>query len=256
MSLKRQTDILQAVKDAGSYSITDLAGKLQVSSETVRRNLKPLIDNGTLIKFHGGIMDPEHVEEAPFQRRMKANKDAKKKIAAIIANIVKDDDSLILDNGTTTTYVAEALANHSRLTIVTNSAEIACRLASRNGNRVFITGGEVVGEGAAAYGPSTIEFVQQFEVNYAFISTSGINIRGELVDFNLFEAEFSRAAMRQAQETWVIVDQSKFGKSAPVKICELSAIDTIVCDDLPPPQFQQKCDDAEVRVLTPGRPTG
>ncbi len=254
MSLRRQTDILHAVKEVGTYSITDLAEKLQVSSETIRRNLKPLIDNGTLIRFHGGIMDPEYVEEPPFQRRMQVNKEAKKKVAALIASIVKDEDSLILDNGTTTTYVAEALAHHSKLTVVTNSAEIACRLSSRNGNRVFITGGEISGDDAAAFGPSTIEFVQQFEVKYAFISTSGINNRGELVDFNLFEAEFSRAAMRQAQETWVIVDQSKFGRSAPVKVCELAAVDTIVCDDFPPPQFQQKCGDAEVRVLTPHSP--
>lgn len=55
MSLRRQTDILHAVKEVGTYSITDLAEKLQVSSETIRRNLKPLIDNGTLIRFHGGI---------------------------------------------------------------------------------------------------------------------------------------------------------------------------------------------------------
>ena len=251
MSLKRQTDILHAVKEAGTYNTADLAEKLQVSSETIRRNLKPLIESGALVRFHGGIMDPDRVEDPPFQRRMQVNKDAKKKVAALIASIVKDEDSLILDNGTTTTYVAEALSHHSRLTIITNSAEIACRLSSRNSNRVFIAGGEISGDDAAAFGPSTIEFVQQFEVKYAFISASGINNRGELVDFNLFEAEFSRAAMKQAQETWVIVDQSKFGRSAPVKVCELRAIDTIVSDAPLPLQFQQKCADAEVNILIP-----
>jgi len=251
MSLKRQTDILHAVKEVGSYSITDLAEKLRVSTETIRRNIKPMIENGALIRFHGGIMDPDHVEEPPFQRRMQVNKEAKRTVAAMIARLVKDGDSLILDNGTTTTYVAEALAHrHSNLTIVTNSAEIVCRLASRGGNRVFMTGGEISGDAAAAFGPSSIDFVQQFEVKYAFISTGGINDRGELVDFHLFEAEFSRAAMKQAQETWVIVDASKFGRGAPVKVCELSAIDAIVCDEPPPDHFQRKCDDAEVRVLT------
>jgi DeoR family glycerol-3-phosphate regulon repressor len=250
MSFKRQTDILQAVRDVGSYSISELADKLHVSTETIRRNIKPLIDSGSLIRFHGGIMDPDHVDEPPFQRRMQVNKDAKRSVAGMIAEVVKDGDSLILDNGTTTTYVAEALSHHSNLTGVTNSAEIACRLASRNGNRVFITGGELSGDDASAFGPSTIEFVQQFEVRYAFISVGGINNRGELVDFHLFEAEFSRAAMKQAQETWVIADHSKFGRAAPVKVCELSVVDTIVCDDLPPVEFQRKCREAEVRLLT------
>jgi DeoR family glycerol-3-phosphate regulon repressor len=252
MLVKRQVEILRAVKEAGTYSITDLAKQLRVSTETIRRNIKPLIDNGSLVGFHGGVIHPYHLKEPPFQRRMQVNKKAKMKIAALIARIVKDEDTLILDNGTTTAYVAEALADHSSLTVVTNSAEIVRRLPSRRGNRVFITGGEIGGQDAAAFGPSTISFVQQFKVQYAFISASGISSRGDLVDFNLFEAEFARAAMKQARETWVIVDQSKFGRSAPVTVCDLSAVDTIVCDDHPPAQFHEIFARSAVRVLAAG----
>lgn len=251
MSFKRQTDILHAVRDVGSYSISDLAERLNVSTETIRRNIKPLIENGSVIRFHGGIMDPEHIEEPPFHRRMQVNKEAKKLIAKLIASIVEDGDSIILDNGTTTTYVAETLAQHSGLTVITNSAEIACRMVSRNGNRVFMTGGELAGEEAAAFGPSSIEFVKQFQVRYAFVSVGGINSRGELVDFHLFEAEFSRAAMKQAQETWIITDRTKFGRGAPVRVCELSAVDVIICDEPPPPEFQQKCKESDVKVVLP-----
>lgn len=251
LSSKRQVDILNAVRAKGSCRIVELASQLDVSTETIRRNIKPLVSSGKLISFHGGIMAPDHVEEPPFQRRMLLNRSEKRKIAKLITNIIKDDDSLILDNGTTTTYIAEALALRAGLTIVTNSAEIACRLTARNGNRVIITGGELSGETAAAYGPSTIEFIQQFEVKYAFVSVGGVNNNGELVDFTLHEAEFSRAAIKQAQEVWVVADRSKFGRNAPIRICKLSDVDVIVCDEDPPTEFQRRCEEAEVRILTP-----
>ncbi|MGD0640130.1 MAG: DeoR/GlpR family DNA-binding transcription regulator [Roseiarcus sp.] len=251
MSLKRQADILQAVREHGSRSIVDLAARLSVSTETIRRNIQALVESGALLRFHGGVMVPEQSQEPPFQRRMQVNRDAKRAVAAIVRDIVRDGDSLILDNGTTSVYVADALVNHSRLVVVTHSAEIACRLASRNGNRVFMAGGELRGEDAAAFGYSTLEFLAQFQVKYAFLSVGGITTAGELVDFHLFEAEFSRVAMKQAQETWVIADRTKFGREAPVKVCELSAVDVVVADEDPPLDFASRCQAAGVRIVTP-----
>ena len=250
MSLKRQADILQAVRETGSASITELAARLDVSTETIRRNIKPLIEQGSVLRFHGGIMSPEQTEDPPFQRRMQLNRAGKRKVADLVLDMVRDGDSLILDNGTTTTYVAEALAARSNLVVVTNSAQIACRLASRNNNRVFMTGGELGGDDAAAFGRGSIEFLKQFEVRCALISVAGINARGELVDFHLFEAEFSRAAMAQAEETWVIADQSKFGREAPVKVCELGMVHKIVTDAPPPEDFAARCAALGVHMVT------
>src|SRR3712207_5753428 len=138
MSLKRQSEILNVVRQQGTCSITDLAEVLAVSTETIRRNIQPLIESGAVLRFHGGIMIPEQLDEPPFQKRMQVNRDAKRMIAGMVRDVVRDGDSLILDNGTTAAYVADALANHSRLIVVTHSVAIASRLASRNGNRVFI----------------------------------------------------------------------------------------------------------------------
>ncbi len=251
MSLKRQSDILHAVRESGSYSITELAERLAVSTETIRRNIRPLIENGSLLRFHGGIMDPDRQDEPPFQRRMQVNRESKRRVAALVRSMIRDGDSLILDNGTTTTYVAEALSDHSGLVAVTNSAQIACRLSSRNNNRVFMAGGELSGDDAAAFGASSLDFLRQFEVKYALISVAGVTGRGDLVDFHLFEAEFTRAAMKQAHETWVIADTSKFGREAPVRVCDLAAIDVIVSDAAPSPDFARLCREADVRLVTP-----
>jgi len=256
MSLKRQSEILNVVREHGTCSITDLADVLSVSTETIRRNIQPLIESGAILRFHGGIMVPEQLDEPPFQKRMQVNRDAKRMIAAMVRDVVRDGDSLILDNGTTAAYVADALANHSRLIVVTHSVAIASRLASRNGNRVFIAGGEL-SEDASVFDSSAVDFLSKFQVKYAFLSVGGITAAGELVDFHLFEADFARVAIRQAQETWVITDRTKFGREAPIKVCDLPAIDVLVCDSLPPPEFVARCHGSGVRIVTPQvRPDG
>jgi len=181
MSLKTQTDILHAVRETGSCSIADLAHRLAVSTETIRRNVKPLIEGGMVLRFHGGVMVPDRQDEAPFQRRLQLNRGAKRIVANLVRDMVRDGDSLILDNGATSAYVAEALSIRSDLVVVTNSVEIAWRLASRNGNRVFMAGGELGGDDAAAFGAAAIAFIRQFQVRYAVISVAGIAARGDLV---------------------------------------------------------------------------
>lgn len=251
MSIKRRSDILQAVRASGSCSIAELAARLRVSTETIRRNIPPLIEEGALLRFHGGVMVPEQGEEPPFQRRMQVNKDAKWAIATLVRERIADGDSLFLDNGTTSAYVADALAGRSRLTVVTHSAHIAYRLASRNGNRVFMAGGELGGEDAAAFGASAIAFIGQFKLRYALLSVGAVTRAGELADFHLFEAEFSRAAMAQAEETWVIADRSKFGREASVTVCPLAAVDAVVSDGPPPAAFAAQCREAGVRLIFP-----
>jgi DeoR family glycerol-3-phosphate regulon repressor len=248
MSVHRQTEILRAVRQAGTVAITELAASLGVSTESIRRDIKPLIERGAVLRFHGGIADPAHQDEPPFQRRMRVNREAKRQIAGLALDLIRDGDSLILDNGTTTAYVAEALAARAKLVVVTNSAQIACRLAGRNGNRVFMAGGELAGDDAAAFGAGAVAFLRQFDVRCALLSAGGIGAAGEIRVFHLFEAEFARAAVAQAREAWVIADGTKFVREAPVKCCALQEIDRLITDTPPPAPFTALCTAAGVEV--------
>ncbi len=251
LSSKRQSDILQAVKANGSRSIAEIAEALGVTTETVRRNLKPLVERGLVTKFHGGVMLPEEVEEPPFQRRIAVNGDLKRKVAELAARRIADGDSILLDNGTTTTFIADALAEHANLTIVTNSAEIATRLVRRNGNRVFSPAANSTRTTRrCSVPPRSISFAN-LGVRYALISVAGITAAGDLMDFHLFEAEFTRVAMAQAQERWVIADHTKFGRVAPVRVGGLGDIDLLISDAPPPPELAEAIAEAGTRLVTP-----
>ncbi len=245
---ERQSHILRTVLERGKRGIGDLAAELEVSRETIRRDVRPLASQGLVVKLHGAIVAPERLREPPFERRLRAMMEEKLRIAARCAAIIEDGDSLILDTGSTTCYVAQALREHSNLTVVTNSAEIARTLATRNGNRVYMAGGELRGDDGAALGAAAVDFVRQFQVQYGILSIGAIDGAKGLMDAHLLEAEFSRMVIGQAEHVIVVSDHSKFGNRGFVKVCDLEAIDTLITDRQPPPAFLRQLNNADVAV--------
>ena len=137
--------------------------------------MKPLTRDGAVLKMHGAIGLPSFAGEAPFERRMRENADAKRAIARAVAATIRDGESVMLDTGTTTSFLARELLGHRRLTVVTNSSDIARTLATVNGNKVYMAGGELRSDSGAAFGVSAIEFVGRFSVTHAVISTGAVD---------------------------------------------------------------------------------
>jgi len=249
----RQNEILRLVRLEGSCGIGDLAQRLNVSEETIRRNIKPLTDAGMVEKVHGAIVLPQPFFEPPIQRRMLQNQGPKRRIAAEVAGLVHDGDSVMLDTGSTTAYVAQALANHANLTVVTNSSYIANLLSVRNDNRVFMAGGELRAHDAAAFGVDAIAFVERFQVRYAILSMGALRHDTGFMDFHLCEAEFSRAVIGQAEQVVVAVDHSKFESTSLVRVCGPDQVDILVTDEPPPPPLSAVLDEAGTRVIIADR---
>ncbi|MBX3578461.1 MAG: DeoR/GlpR transcriptional regulator [Rhizobiaceae bacterium] len=231
---KRHGDILKLVQDEGTVTIARLAEKLGVSLETVRRDVKPLQADGTVLKMHGAIGLPALAGEAPFERRMRENGDAKRAIARAAAATIRDGDSVMLDTGTTTSFLARELLGHRRLTIVTNSSDIARTLATVNGNKVYMAGGELRSDSGAAFGVSAIEFVGRFTVTHAVISAGAVDAAHGVMDYDLEEAEFARMVLSRGSRTVVVTDHTKFGRQGLVQVAPFSAFGELVTERAPP----------------------
>ncbi|MCK5924139.1 MAG: DeoR/GlpR transcriptional regulator [Methylococcales bacterium] len=245
---KHETEILQIARSQGSCTINELARLLSVSDETIRRHVKPLAKKGLVHRVHGGIVLPDQLQEAPYLRRMDENKQAKLHIAQKAAALIQNGESLFLDSGATTAYVARALNNHRDLSVVTNSVDIARLLATRNHNRVYMAGGELRGDDAAAFGKTVIDFIRQFHISHAILSVGAINAQGEFFNYHLQETEVSRAAIRQADKITVVADVTKFTRQALVRICALEDVDSLVCDKAPPEDIAQMFALAETKI--------
>jgi DeoR family glycerol-3-phosphate regulon repressor len=205
-----------------------------VSQETIRRDLRPLAMAGQVVKLHGAVAVPADDSEAPYERRMRENADAKRAVARHAARHVADGDSLMLDTGTTTSIFARELLRKRNLTVVTNSSDIARTLATVNGNKVYMAGGELNGDNGAAFGATAIRFVASFNVRHAFISIGAMDADTGATDSSLDEAEFARMLLKQGERRYVLTDSSKFGRRALIKVCEFSDIDVLVTESPPP----------------------
>ena len=248
----RQAAILRSLEDQSVCRVAELAARLEVSGETIRRDVKALENRGLVAHLHGAVALRNLLREPAFQKRLDQNAEAKKIIARRAAGLINNGDSLMLDTGSTTSFVARALSDHQDLMVVTNCSEIARILSASGRNRVYLAGGEFRADDAAVFGASATAFVQQFRVRWAVLSIGAINLVDGFMDYHLIEAEFSRAVIGQANHIMVVADHSKFGNQASVKVCSLDAVDRVVTDAPPPPLFATAMREAGIAISAEG----
>lgn len=249
---KRHTALLGLVRQYGQLDVSNGARELGVSDETIRRDARLLEERGEIIKLHGALTLPHQVGEAPLERRMRENADAKRIIAKEATSIVRDGDSLIIDSGTTTSIFAQELRIKRRLTVVTNSSDIARTLATVNGNTVYMAGGELMGDSGAAYGPSALEFISKFRVKHTFISIGAIDPSMGPMDAALAEAQFAYRALTCSENRILLTDASKFGKSSLVRVCKFEDLNNVITNALPGAALMQVLSMANVTVTVAG----
>lgn len=250
----RQQEIIDALRRAGgSLRVGALAAELNVTHETVRRNIRTLADHGLVEKMHGGVRlsgGPAPEEEGTFEQRFGENIAAKKSVARRAAELIPDRASLFLDIGSTTAHIADALRSHHALTIVTNSIYVASRLATRNENRVFMAGGRLRSHDGGAFGRDAMDFAANFNTEFALLSSAGITAHQGFALFDLEEAQFSRLIMQRAARRIMVADSSKFGREAPIVIGDPSQVDVLVTDQAPPPDIMAAAQDWEIQIVT------
>lgn len=233
MLSKRHGAIMKLLEGHGTMAVADLSHSLGVSAETIRRDIRRLVGAGAAVRVHGAVGLAGQTGEAPFERRMRENAAAKRAIAKAASAEIVDGDTLMLDTGTTTSFLARALLGHHRLTVVTNSSDIARTLATVNGNRVFMAGGELRGDSGAALGASAIDFVRDFAVQHAIISAGAVDESG-VMDFDLMEAQFARAVLGCGARRILVSDATKFARRGVIRVAGLADVDMLVTDQPPP----------------------
>ena len=244
----RQEELVERLRRDRVMSVSALADALAVSTETIRRDVRALAAKGILVKQHGNVLWPDSRDDEPLQRRMAANMGAKKRIAQLIAREIKDGESLLIDSGSTTLYVAEALRGHRNLTMVTISAPVAQMLVAGEGNRIYLAGGEVRADDCAAYGPACLAYLAQFSVETAIISAAAISREFGVMDHHMCEVEVCRTLVERAERVILAADQSKFAAKGLIAACALVDIDLIVTDGPPPADLAAVLEAADVEV--------
>lgn len=211
-------------------SVIGLATELDVSDETIRRELRLLEEQGVIIREHGGARLAAPVFEGPLSQRMGENADAKLRIARAAADLVPDGAILFIDAGTTSCFIAKQLVERRALTVITNSLQVATDLGGINGNKLFLAGGQMDYDYRAFSDHHAQAYLEGFTPHLAILSVGGISLDRGLMDFHPGEAALSRIAYARSQQVLLGVDSSKFGRYALMQTAELSEVDILVTD--------------------------
>ena len=244
----RQIKLLESVRTRGSMTVEQLADMLDVTLQTVRRDVQRLADEGLLTRFHGGVRIPmSTTENIAYQQRASLNAEGKMRIARAVADRVPNDCSLILNIGTTTEAIAQQLMRHTGLRVITNNLNVATILSGNTACEVIVAGGAVRSRDRAVVGESAIDFIRQFKVDIALIGVSSIESDGSLRDYDLREVKVAQTIIAQAREVWLAADASKFNRPAMIQLGTLADIDRLFTDAPPPSPFPDLLDRAQVR---------
>lgn len=242
--------MLDLVREHGSLSVEALAERFGVTLQTVRRDVKLLADEGLLARFHGGVRTAgSTTENIAYRQRQQLNSDAKRRIARAVARQVPQGCSLILNIGTTTEAVAQALLQHQGLRVITNNLNVAAILADNPDCEVIVAGGSVRSRDRGIVGEATVDFIRQFRVDIALIGISGIESDGSLRDFDYREVKVARAILEHSREVWLAADHSKFNRPAMVELGRLSQVDQLFTDQPPPEPFPALIAEAGVQLV-------
>lgn len=245
----RQRQLLDAVRQNRTISVEKLAQQLDVTPQTVRRDIKLMEDAKLLARYHGGVGLPSSVENIDYSQRQILNSEAKRRIAASVARQVPHGCSLLINIGTTTEEVARALVHHEGLRVVTNNLNVATILADNPSSEVIIAGGVVRARDRGIVGEATIDFIRQFKVDIGIIGISSIEPDGTLRDFDPREVKVAQTIVEQSREVWLVADRDKFGRQALVRLAHVSQMDMLFTDATPPEALGRALRDANVKVV-------
>jgi DeoR/GlpR family transcriptional regulator of sugar metabolism len=250
---ERRQKILDLISQRGFLSLTDIAGVINVSESTIRRDLDYWDQQGLVKRTHGGAIFTGDGSALPaLEERSASQLEEKRQIARAAAAHIRDGDAILLDGGTTTLEVARLLVGRS-LQIVTNSLPIANLFASSRETDLVMLGGYVYPKTGVALGPLTVRMLPEIHVHQTIMSVGGITAKG-LFNSNLLLVETERQMMRCADEVVVVADHTKIGRQALAFLCELSAVDTLIVDQQLTPAQRELVDRADARLILAGQP--
>ncbi|OPJ56816.1 DeoR/GlpR family DNA-binding transcription regulator [Alkalithermobacter paradoxus] len=228
---ERKSHIAQMIKNGQSVRVNELAQLFDVSESTIRRDLKELESSGEIVRTHGGAVSNANTNFEPsFSEKQDKHLYEKENIGKAAATLIEDGDTIILDSGTTTQYVAKYITAKN-ITIITNSVNLANELSNRNDIEVIVTGGMIRNTTKSMVGPVAENTLKHFVVDKAFIGANGVSQKFGITTPNMLEASVKKSMIENSKTTYLLVDSSKINEESFSFIAPVSKIDYIVTDE-------------------------
>ena len=224
---EREKKILDILMEGNNPSVNDISDMLEVSKVTIRSDFSSLEEKGLIVRTRGGAFPAYHPDILESQKHAI---EEKHRIAKAAADMIKDGDTVMINDGTTSSLIPKYLLGKRDIHIVTNSTLIFSYARINPSLHLTLVGGAFQASSEALVGPVTLGDLENFHVKYAFVGTGGFSLETGMTTHLVDGAEVIKKMNTQAQKTIIVADSTKYGKNGFVKILSLDHIDSIICD--------------------------
>lgn len=244
--------ILGRLDEAGECSYGELTDHLGVSTMTVRRRVAELAKTGAVIKTPGGVRSAATLStlyETAIESRLKKNRQQKRAIASAAAKLIAGDETVFIDGSTTCLELARKLADHSGLTVVTNSALMCLELGRSGKCRVIAVGGQYDPMSLSYGGPTAEDIAKRFFPDIAFFSTKGFIPEEGTFESSEPTLRIKQIVAAQCRKVVLLVDHTKFGERGLCKVLDTSQIHQVVTDAGAPQDALETLQSKDIEII-------
>jgi DeoR/GlpR family transcriptional regulator of sugar metabolism len=227
---QRHLDILRTLDRQGAVKVSETAHRLNVTEETIRRDLDKLEEEGLLARTHGGAVPRESFNQPlPYSAREVSQVEEKRKIAKLALAEIEEGDAVFLD-GSTTAYQLARVFPDIRCTVLTHSEPILAELASRTNIELLSTGGLYDRRSASFVGPLAEQMLSLCQINKVFMGCKGLDFKRGLSDASVRHMNLKRSVTHWAEKVYIMADHSKFDVRSRFFFASLQDIHVIITD--------------------------
>lgn len=227
----RQQSVLKYINEKEYASIKELAKEIGVSEATIRRDLDEMSQKEVLERVHGGAIKLTGTSHEPLQiEKIGHMAEEKKRIAQYASSLVKPGNSIFLDSGTTTLFVAEAIKDIRNLTIITDNMDIAYNVQFDPSSSVILTGGMIRRDYSVVVGEITEYVVSKFKVDISFVACDAADPDKGLYNVNYLEIGVKKAILNCGRKTVLVADHTKFNNCSLALIAPFDNVDCVITD--------------------------
>lgn len=239
LDVERRDRIARFIEQQNGASVGEISRQFGISEATARRDLVQLSRLGLIERAHGGAV-PRRMRQAqgfpdpPVTQRVDQQREQKQRIAQRAAELVQDGDAILLGGGSTTAEMVPFLSDKQNVTVVTNALLIAASLAPLRSLSVIVLGGKLRHQEYSLLGALMEDMLASIRVDKLFLGASALHVDYGLSAEDMDEVHGDRLLMAAARETIVLVDYSKFGKIATVRVAPIGRVHRVITDDRVP----------------------
>ena len=249
LTIDRRVKILEILNSKGQVAVNELSKLFNVSEVTIRNDLSHLENKGLLIKTRGGGIKSQRAGiDQQLNEKTKLNAKEKQLIGKKAAEIINDEDTIIIDSGTTTVELAKNLGEIKNLTVVTNALNIASQLI-RNEIKVILLGGMLRNTSLSLIGPIAENSIKNFHCDKCFLGVDGIDSKSGIFTPNPEEANLNKMMIEASKEIIVVTDSSKFKRKSFAFIAPLSKINYVITDSKIPEDELKNLQEMDIKVI-------